>query len=366
MTEIGHGGGGEEIAVLETAGLSPEQEATYLALLESPGSTVAAIARGTGRPVAATRTVLEQLTDLGFVEPTREWRYAPVPPREAVGALVERRLEELAEARRAAAALAEQFPSPPERAAPDVAHVVVGREAVEAQFIQVTRACAHELLVFDRPPYAQRPAAANTTETNALARGVQVRGLYAPEAFELPGALDQARAAVAAGEQARAHAALPLKLVIADRTVAMLSLDETDPGSSALVLRSRPAVTALVRLFESLWAEGTELHLLPEETPARGPVGDTGDQRDRLVSLLAAGLKDEAIARDLGVSARTVGRRVSSLLEDLGVRTRFQAGMRVARELVGPALDRETEARHHRDPGTRHTEGVPHRQGEAR
>lgn len=275
-------------------------------------------------------------------------------------------MEELAEARRAAAALAEQFPAPPERTAHDVARVVVGRESVEAQFIQVTRACTQELLVFDRPPYAQRPAAANTTETNALARGVQVRGLYAPEAFELPGALDQARAAAAAGELARAHPALPIKLVIADRAVAMLSLDETDPGSSALVLRSRPAVAALVRLFESLWAEGTELQLMPRDSSARTVPADDGDQRDRLISLLAAGLKDEAIARDLGVSARTVGRRVSSLLEELAVRTRFQAGMRLAGERVGPALDHGAPPRDHRDPATRHTRGDPHRQGEAR
>jgi len=48
---------------------------------------------------------------------------------------------------------------------------------------------------------------------------------------------------------------------------------------------------------------------------------------DRLLSLLATGLKDEAIARQLGVSLRTVHRRTSGLSESLGARTRFQAGV---------------------------------------
>ena len=43
-------------------------------------------------------------------------------------------------------------------------------------------------------------------------------------------------------------------------------------------------------------------------------------------TMLASGLKDEAIARYLGVSLRTVRRRVATLMEDLGAHTRFQLG----------------------------------------
>jgi DNA-binding NarL/FixJ family response regulator len=47
--------------------------------------------------------------------------------------------------------------------------------------------------------------------------------------------------------------------------------------------------------------------------------------------MLAAGAKDEQIARALGVSLRTVRRRVAALLADLGVRSRFQAGVEAMR-----------------------------------
>ncbi|HKT05044.1 MAG TPA: helix-turn-helix transcriptional regulator [Rugosimonospora sp.] len=47
--------------------------------------------------------------------------------------------------------------------------------------------------------------------------------------------------------------------------------------------------------------------------------------------LLGTGLKDEAIARQLGVSMRTARRRISTLLTRLGAVSRFQAGAETAR-----------------------------------
>ena len=51
----------------------------------------------------------------------------------------------------------------------------------------------------------------------------------------------------------------------------------------------------------------------------------------KLVELLELGMKDEAIARHLGVSLRTVRRRVAHLMAANGVDTRFQLGWALAR-----------------------------------
>ena len=55
------------------------------------------------------------------------------------------------------------------------------------------------------------------------------------------------------------------------------------------------------------------------------------DDRTQLLELLAGGAKDEQIARTMGVSLRTVRRRIASLLAELGVDSRFQAGMEAVR-----------------------------------
>jgi DNA-binding NarL/FixJ family response regulator len=57
------------------------------------------------------------------------------------------------------------------------------------------------------------------------------------------------------------------------------------------------------------------------------PESSAGPSDRNLLTLLAAGAKDETIARQLGVSPRTVTRRVGELLDQLGARTRFHAGV---------------------------------------
>ena len=62
-------------------------------------------------------------------------------------------------------------------------------------------------------------------------------------------------------------------------------------------------------------------------------LGSTGldSQAGYVLSLLAVGATDSAIAAQTGLSLRTIERRVKALLEQLGATTRFQAGVQAAR-----------------------------------
>ncbi|XVS61524.1 hypothetical protein ACQPYE_24875 [Actinosynnema sp. CA-299493] len=51
------------------------------------------------------------------------------------------------------------------------------------------------------------------------------------------------------------------------------------------------------------------------------------DSTRRLLLLMRTGAIDEAIARELGVSLRTLHRRITRLQNLLGVRSRFQLGV---------------------------------------
>ena len=55
------------------------------------------------------------------------------------------------------------------------------------------------------------------------------------------------------------------------------------------------------------------------------------DLRRFLLQQLATGAQDEQIARTLGISLRTVRRRVSDVMTEVGADTRFQAGVEAAR-----------------------------------
>jgi DNA-binding NarL/FixJ family response regulator len=54
------------------------------------------------------------------------------------------------------------------------------------------------------------------------------------------------------------------------------------------------------------------------------------EQDRKIITLMAAGVTDDAIARRLRLSRRTVSRRIATLLDRLGATTRFQAGVQAA------------------------------------
>ncbi len=58
---------------------------------------------------------------------------------------------------------------------------------------------------------------------------------------------------------------------------------------------------------------------------------DLSEADRALLHLLHAGLKDETIARQLGLSERTLRRRITDLTTRLGATSRFQAGAQVVR-----------------------------------
>lgn len=75
-------------------------------------------------------------------------------------------------------------------------------------------------------------------------------------------------------------------------------------------------------------APGTQGPLAGTPSPAAGSLSL---EDRRLLALLAAGLKDDAIARQLGTSPRTLRRRLRHLLDELNAETRFQAGAQASR-----------------------------------
>lgn len=313
--------------MFEALGLTDTEEAVYVALLIGRGSTADEVACEIGIGDEAARAAVGRLKDLGFVTHRvgSPARLTPVPPDLAVSALAARRRQELGDAERTALHLAAQFPAEQRTHPDELIEVVVGRTAVAARFAHLAQRIEREMLVLDRPPYAQTVSEANGPEIDALERGLSVRGIYAPEAFELPGAFFQARRAQEAGEQARVHPDVPMKLVIVDGTTALLPMTATGDVESSLVVHAPMVVAALVRMFELLWRQASPLSEWADHVEP-----DDGVDHELLL-MLGTGMKDEAVARELGISVRTLGRRMSGLLEALGARTRFQAGLQAGR-----------------------------------
>jgi DNA-binding CsgD family transcriptional regulator len=254
----------------------------------------------------------------------RRLRYTAVDPEAAVEALVRDRTGELDRVRDSVAALSTRFHAVRrQEGSGGTVELIDGPQEIGRWFVRLQHEVREEMLVLDRPPYAL--AAANPVEPVVLANGVRWRAIYAPESLELPGALEEIEALVSRGERGRVLPGLPMKLAIADRRVALLALDLDIQRAQAAVIRRSTLLTALLELFEVYWQRAVPIGTSP------APADGGPDDARRLAQLLAAGLTDSAIARQLGLSTRTMRRRMRQLHDELSAANRFQAGVQAAR-----------------------------------
>ncbi|GAA3076525.1 helix-turn-helix transcriptional regulator [Streptosporangium carneum] len=120
---------------------------------------------------------------------------------------------------------------------------------------------------------------------------------------------------------------LPYETIVIDDRVAILAGPPVRGERAYTVVRSPDVVRSVSSLFRATWDAATEL---AEFRRVRPPV--LGQESLRILAMLGAGHKDEAAARELGLSLRTYRRRVAELMRLLDARSRFEAGLR-AREL---------------------------------
>jgi hypothetical protein len=310
------------VCVLESVGVSAAEEAAYRGLLANPGCCLADLATRLDRDEKELGGIVERLEELGLLTSTADDppRLLPTRPDVAVDALVAVRRAELDRVRAEARVMLSELRAQEQHRPENLVEVIVGQQAIAARFAQLLNGTKDQLLVLDRPPYASRVEDSDTTVRGLLREGVTVQGIYSPDSLDVPGGVDEAYSAADAGETSRVHPQVPMKLAVFDRTAALLPLSVDQLVDSALVVHPCALLDALVEMFLLLWDQAVPV------VPVRMDPLDA-----RLMTLLAAGFKDDAIARQLTLSSRTVGRRVAELMETLGARTRFQAGIHAQR-----------------------------------
>ncbi|GAA1706902.1 helix-turn-helix domain-containing protein [Streptomyces yatensis] len=310
------------------AGVSDFDETLYHAILHQPDAGIAVWSRLIGASPARVRRACARLLRLGLIQaPDSTGGLRPVDPRIAVRALIRKRESESEQLAATADELTKVYAAGLLRVEPSsLIEVVCGESANAARLEELYARAEHEVCLFDSPPYLAPRTPQLVLQGELLHRGVAYRTLYSATSLESPDLLAYAEGMVALGEQARVLPTVPMKLLVVDGHTAMLPLTSSDvgPGYSAVIVRHSALTDALRTLFETLWQQGTPLGRVPDDDE------ELSAADRRLVGLLAAGMKDEAIARHLGVSLRTLRRRVSDLQLRLAATGRFQAGVRAA------------------------------------
>ena len=310
--------------------MSAADERRYQQLLPLSGSSVGEIATVLGVERDRVAPLLDGLTEREVVRIERgrvtvlraDQALAAAISREAGAAELARdRLDDLAGAVRLLAAAGSR-PGPGEL---DDVRALDGELSSGGNALELLTALIDQSrgdLLFLRPDtwLMPRESAMSQVVARAVASGRRSRAVYPLRALhEAPEAL---HLRVDAGEEVRLIDDMATRLMVITGTHAIVPEPLGCSDSPRLLVRQGALVAALTLLFELYWEKAVPVSELS---------GARSGERTFLLRQLKAGAKDEQIARTMGLSLRTVRRRIAELMIELGADTRFQAGAEAAR-----------------------------------
>lgn len=239
----------------------------------------------------------------------------------------EREVEQL---RVLATALVGEFEADRERRAVTVLEHLTAPTEIVARLEELYADEQQELRIFvtnRQTPEALE--AARESDLALLQRGITVRLLCLESVVNDRAHLDYLLWYTQQGAEIRLCPTLPLRMILQDDRVAVVAAHGEDPAQGAVILRGHGIVHALAALFERYWETASPYPGTAASRP-RDHAELTPVQAE-IVRLMAGGAKDGAVARQLGVSVRTVRRLTAELAARLGVDSRFAFGVEAVR-----------------------------------
>lgn len=321
------------ISPMAVLGFDAAEEDLYRVVLRSSPVTYDALAGLVGATVPDLVERIGRFADAGLVQVSADTVVASAPER-ALARLIQDEGQRLRSVQDQLDALqrmlpgltAEHMVARQPRGAPVTVESVHHSEVVD--IIRSLTARSTGDLLWVRPDQWRVPAGPSVDEwvQELLRSGRRSRVIYPARVLEEAPEMVRRRAAL--GEHVRVLAEVPGRMAVMGSTAALLPHRFDLPDDQLLVIRQPSLVTALSALFEALWERALTVPGL--EAADDDEAADASDRR-LLLDQLSRGAKDEQIARALGLSLRTVRRRVADLLDDLEASSRFQAGVEAVR-----------------------------------
>jgi DNA-binding CsgD family transcriptional regulator len=306
----------------------------YRLLLQQPGLNLEEFAGQLQCDEKAARAILDLLGDLALLQADRQTSIVAVSPIVAMQklmlrehALLQRQENNLAKSYKALSSLSSVFADGALHSEREhFAERLADLPAVRRRLQEFEISAKEEMLSLT--PLAQNTLAGRADsrplDLSLAERGIRVQALYDRALLFEPTFLEYARKLGGVGGQVRLVPRLPMQLIVFDRQIAVVSRHPPDISNGALVIWQKAMVLALTSLFELHWAQGEPL------PGACSPRSQCSPHERAILSLLAEGSKDIAVARELRTSVRTVRRVVAGLMARTNTNSRFALGVHSA------------------------------------
>jgi DNA-binding NarL/FixJ family response regulator len=160
-------------------------------------------------------------------------------------------------------------------------------------------------------------------------RGVHVRALYQSSVRGDRRMMEYIKWFTDLGAEVRVTPVIPIRIILVDRAAAVVARVQGRLPAEIYLIREAGILAPLYEYFELSWAAAEPFEMIDaRETDAEGR---PTNQELALLQLLAAGSIDDAAAKKLGISVRTVRRMMADLMERLGATSRFEAGYKATK-----------------------------------
>lgn len=306
--------------------------AAYGLLLRDPELDLDEFATRMGCSAETIRSIFDRLTDLSLLNRryNENGEIVAVSPIVAMQKMLEQerdiladRIQFLTQSCDAFTAILDNYSACTEQV--QLGELLTDLPSVRRRLEELASRTRSEVVSFSPPasnPAATR-AASRPLVMDTLRRGVRMRTIY-PDCLLLEEAgLKYAQELSETGAGVRTVPRLPMRFIIVDREVAVVPR-EPDDADGAIVVHHHALVLALLELFECYWQKGRPLPGYEDPDTSCSPAESS------MLRLLASGAKDDAVARQLGMSVRTVRRTVADLSERAGTASRFALGVHTA------------------------------------
>lgn len=195
-----------------------------------------------------------------------------------------------------------------------------------AAYVEAQDLARKSIFAFDRGSAEPRPSGIEAAQRAALERGVSYRVVFGPSAFASGASSPMFADRAIPKTSMRVSSLVSARLLVRDAEEALVL---TTPGpsnqSAGVRIRSSWFAGFLLETFETIWDSA-----LPVSRERFHTARMLSSTEQEILQLLATGLTDESIARSLGVSLRTIQRKVQGIQRSFGATSRFQLGAMTA------------------------------------
>jgi len=199
--------------------------------------------------------------------------------------------------------------------------IIVGSDNVTACLEAITNAAVRSVdSLVPELPEPRSLKLAFSGDSDLAKRSLRLRAIYPEAARFEPSIRNYIRSIGGSATEIRTNSVAPVRLVIADSKVALIRFGKPNSFQRGIVIRQPDIVVALDELYEALWVQSTVLDVTNTSN-------DLSNRQIAILNSLMLRASDEAIARDLGLSVRTVRRDISEMYQLANTQTRFGLGV---------------------------------------